>query len=799
MATDKQINQAISDFIMRVFLKERYIELKRQQLCDMDDFEPYVAYNRLVRNQFGGITAKNLKIFLEENSVITTLAKCEVIVDQYNANQNQVLSYKEFLDIVLPKEHPDLRAFVTQRECFDINKDEYLSYDTEVALSNLFDLEINLYEELVEEKKKLDNLGIDVKDILSIINKGSPGCDSINFASTKSYIEDCGINTYDFEIINFIRRFDQNDDGIVEQGDVSRFFGRIDSILRQVDLSRRGIVGTSREAVRDRSPLRKIVSTKVTLVKSKKKKANKSVAKSRRDDATRVSVGLFEVNNDKENKNMLNRIVDSVEKYKRKKGSRRETIVGLRESFVELKEASEEPKQRNSQAYNKSMKVLRESSLARHLTEDSVNPRCIRGKDSFNVNLFSSKKNTLGADSITMSSLERSFKAQSTKILENTSTNPVIHETFDSLELDSEFKNQIRANHLLASKLVGESKQEPVPRISNQMSFNGSSKGKTLNYTNSITQGDFNSIEGNIFKSTDINVNNLIEMSIGDTTRRASIYMNDNEPLIIRKADTLKNTNSISKNILNHSTVSTSIGKSSVCNVDDVFGSNNIGIMELEKKKTNSEMCLFTEKLIEILDREGEIDDLKKELFQNDGFCLEEVFQLIDSENKGQFGFEEFREFIKNLGIEGIETRSAIDFFGSFDIHQNCYLTFHEFSRIFYPQSGFFESKASEESNQSLDFLDQVREILQAQFNIRKLINKAKQLISDNKIDVNMLFDYFDVDNKGFTAKEEIYDFLKSISYDVSIREIELFISRCTYGEDIHELSFKEFYIFFSL
>lgn len=73
-------------------------------------------------------------------------------MSHYDTDKDGVLSYKEFLDIVLPKEHPDLRAFVTQRECFEIRDFEYLSYETEAALAILLALEVGVFEGAIFEK-----------------------------------------------------------------------------------------------------------------------------------------------------------------------------------------------------------------------------------------------------------------------------------------------------------------------------------------------------------------------------------------------------------------------------------------------------------------------------------------------------------------------------------------------------------------------------------------------------------------------------------------------------------------------
>jgi hypothetical protein len=57
LANDPQTQaESIFDFIAKVCLNERYIEMRRQILCDSNDFETYVAFSRLSRNDQKGIT-----------------------------------------------------------------------------------------------------------------------------------------------------------------------------------------------------------------------------------------------------------------------------------------------------------------------------------------------------------------------------------------------------------------------------------------------------------------------------------------------------------------------------------------------------------------------------------------------------------------------------------------------------------------------------------------------------------------------------------------------------------------------
>jgi hypothetical protein len=42
-----------------------------------------------------------------------------------------------YLPAVLPLDNPDLRTIVTQRKVYDVQRDEFLSYDVEYALARL--------------------------------------------------------------------------------------------------------------------------------------------------------------------------------------------------------------------------------------------------------------------------------------------------------------------------------------------------------------------------------------------------------------------------------------------------------------------------------------------------------------------------------------------------------------------------------------------------------------------------------------------------------------------------------------
>jgi len=206
---------------MSVCRIERTIEINRQLLCDRGDFEPYFAYQRVKRDVVQGITPENLMIFLQESLVDSSLAECRAVHQHYNLNENGVLSYKEFLEIVLPREHSDLRAFVTQRDCHDNQVEDHLSFETETALACLIKNEVMVYNQLKEIYLSLQERDISASIIIQEISGSKNG--RINFDNLQRYLHNSGLLPYDYELISILRRLDRDDDAMVGLSELDFF------------------------------------------------------------------------------------------------------------------------------------------------------------------------------------------------------------------------------------------------------------------------------------------------------------------------------------------------------------------------------------------------------------------------------------------------------------------------------------------------------------------------------------------------------------------------------------------------
>ena len=174
------------------------------------------------------------------------------------------IAYKEFLELVLPKEHADLRAFVTQRACYDIESEEFLSYETEAALANLLELEILLHDELIGDLRQLENAGVGPQEMVAEITGSATS--PIKFNDLQSYLQECGLLPYEQEIISFLRRLDINDDGVVTVEEIDTFFGGFTRLRQRKFQNKASTTPTCQRKLRSFSPNRRIVENRMVLM-----------------------------------------------------------------------------------------------------------------------------------------------------------------------------------------------------------------------------------------------------------------------------------------------------------------------------------------------------------------------------------------------------------------------------------------------------------------------------------------------------------------------------------------------------
>ena len=226
MSVKKDGQLEICDFVMQVAAKERLIEFKRQILSQQKDFEPYVAFKRITRKSNPhGITAECFRQFFMQNNEQVELADISKLIAHNVTDDPEAIHYKDFLNLVLPKDHSDLRAYVSQKDPYDIEENCALAADTESCLCKLLLKEMQIYNELREEYTNMLNLGLDTREVISYVDAENQK--EVNFENLSNLFRNNNLRPYDDELISFLRRVDRNDDGIIDWRELDDFAGLI--------------------------------------------------------------------------------------------------------------------------------------------------------------------------------------------------------------------------------------------------------------------------------------------------------------------------------------------------------------------------------------------------------------------------------------------------------------------------------------------------------------------------------------------------------------------------------------------
>ncbi len=222
MSRNTLAKQAINTFIIHVASAERAIELHRQMLAEREDFEPYSAFKRICRHN-SAISSEDLGRFCRDHGHREARESFAGLIQFYDIDCDGMLSYREFLEFILPRDNLDLRAFVAQKECISESRDGSVSKETQELMVHILDLEVQLFRQAAKDREKLEECSLSPNGLLDLV-EGRPGAPNANFKNLNRYLAQSGLLIYEHEIINFIRKLDRDDDGVVNAAELNSMF-----------------------------------------------------------------------------------------------------------------------------------------------------------------------------------------------------------------------------------------------------------------------------------------------------------------------------------------------------------------------------------------------------------------------------------------------------------------------------------------------------------------------------------------------------------------------------------------------
>ena len=123
--------------------REREVELNRQILAQNLDFDAYQAFTVLDKEGKNGIDAVNIVDFLRRNGVYANLTETNFIIQFYDENNDNQLSYTEFLNLVLSENNFALRRLARERVGSSYPRAN-LPFNVEYSIVKLFEKELEL-------------------------------------------------------------------------------------------------------------------------------------------------------------------------------------------------------------------------------------------------------------------------------------------------------------------------------------------------------------------------------------------------------------------------------------------------------------------------------------------------------------------------------------------------------------------------------------------------------------------------------------------------------------------------------
>lgn len=133
------------------------------------------------------------------------------LVKFFDSDEDGVLNYTDYMQLVITCDDAYLRAVVTQREPYGVNPDEYLSPILERELAILFEKELAYHREISNIKKDLQSApDFSYENAYREIN--AEGIEIIDHTSIENFLRKNGFAPTEEELTAIIRRIDVSAD-----------------------------------------------------------------------------------------------------------------------------------------------------------------------------------------------------------------------------------------------------------------------------------------------------------------------------------------------------------------------------------------------------------------------------------------------------------------------------------------------------------------------------------------------------------------------------------------------------------
>ena len=218
-----ETERRLKNFLVAIGDGEALLERARQRLCEIRDFSPESAFQRLDRDGNLYISSFEILNFLRDNRVYTaTEAECFRLVKFFDSDEDGRLSLSDFVQMLLPCEDNLLRRIAQERYPLRVGRYDYLPRDSENALTELVERELELLRRLDGLKGDLEvRYDYSTYAAFRAIDRYNEG--AINTYNLNVFLKNNGHYASERELLAIIRRIDTDGDAKLNYTEFSDF------------------------------------------------------------------------------------------------------------------------------------------------------------------------------------------------------------------------------------------------------------------------------------------------------------------------------------------------------------------------------------------------------------------------------------------------------------------------------------------------------------------------------------------------------------------------------------------------
>lgn len=207
-----ETESSVTRLLLNLADGERQIEISRQVLAQNLDFDPYQVFCVIDKEGKNSIDAVNIVEFMKQNSKLASIQDAEFFIMFYDSDCDRLLSYSEFLNVVLSETNYSLRQLARDRAGLTVPK-LMLTFNAEYSIAKIIEKELDIVRstrgmiEMIRERYDFSP-----HDIYHLLK----GYGAITQESLRNFFNRNTVNASFDDIKSIMKRLDFNKDGRVD-------------------------------------------------------------------------------------------------------------------------------------------------------------------------------------------------------------------------------------------------------------------------------------------------------------------------------------------------------------------------------------------------------------------------------------------------------------------------------------------------------------------------------------------------------------------------------------------------------